>query len=270
MKKNNFFLGLASGYFLFGRNKNKNDGNKEPGFFSTIITYIIWILLIYLAYKNGWNTIGTLLLVALILPFFIGIIKGAIENKKNKNEGEIEEMWALYKEEQYTLALEIAEKLANKNKDAATMCGFCYFNGNGCDKNQEKAFKYFESSKTNIEALAYYGYMQLYGIGCKQNIKIGHNSLLKASKEKEPFSCFRLGEAQVTGELISLNLKEGIRNLRVASDSSYYYADFLLGKMMLLGNEEMQQNEEEGLARINFAAKNGIEEAIEFLNNMNT
>lgn len=263
MQKNEgkFWLGLITGAFFF--NKKKSNKNNDKG---GCLYAVIWIGLIIFCFYNGLKTIGTVLLLPLIIIILISIIKYILTSKKNM----LEEAADLYRDGQYTLALEKAEKHGEKNRDAAFICGLCYFYGNSCNRDYEKAFSYFDyAKKRNSDAEAYYSEMLTYGLGCQQDIQNGTKGLIILAAAGNTYAKLVLGELEVKGELIQQDLKNGMKNLQIAAEDGYFYADYLLGLILYHGDEGVPQDIDKGIEKLQNAAKNGITEAKEFLTKIN-
>ena len=181
-------------------------------------------------------------------------------------QGEISKAWELFSNDKYTEALEKAEKYAKKNRDAAYLCGCCYYNALGCERNIEKAFKYFEfSKKKNPDAQAYYAGMLLVGEGCEQNLALGKEMLIKASFHSQ-LATMRIGELQVFGLYgFDKDTEKGIKNLRLAMEAGFPYAKYLVGRLKYQGEEGIEKDEKYGLSLIQEAASEGVSEAQEFI-----
>lgn len=256
-KDGNFWLGLAAGAFFFNKKKNNKNNNKGGCLYA-----IIWIGLIIFCFYNGWKTIGTILLLPLIIIILIGIIKYILTSKKNI----LEEAADLYRNGKYTLALEKSEKYGTKNRDAAFICGLCYYYGNGCNRDYEKAFSYFDyAKKRNSDAEVYYSEMLTYGLGCKQDIQNGTKGLIILAAAGNTYAKLVLGELEVKGELMQRDLKNGMKNLRIAAEDGYFYADYLLGMILYHGDDGVPQDIDKGLEKLQNAADNGVTKAKEFL-----
>ena len=266
-EEGNFWTGLLVGKMLGGKKNNSN--NNNGGCLSTIMGLIIIGIAIFLGMNFGVKgiIIGAVL-VFIVIPVIIGILKG----KKQYTNNTAEEAWNLFNQGNYTLALEKAEQVAEKNADAADLAGILYLNGEGCDVNLEKAFHYFELGKNkNMEAKANYALMLLNGNGCEQNIEIGKKELINAAAiGKNTLAIMRLGEFQISGEFgFEKNVEKGMKNLRIAIDEGYPYAMYLVGSMQYFGVDGVPENKEKGLELLKKAADNGVQDAIDALNNLN-
>lgn len=260
-----FFTGMLVGSMMGGGKKNNDNG----GCLSSILGLIILGVAIFLGYNFGLAGIVTGAVIAfIVIPLSIGMVRSNIKHNKQTAE----EAWQLFNQGNYTLALEKAERVAEKNADAADLAGLLYLNGDGCDINIEKAFKYFELGKDeNIEAKTYHALMLLEGKGCKQNIKLGHSELIQAATVgKNTLAFMRLGEFQLMGEYgFEKNVEKGMRNLRIAVDAGYPYAMYLVGAMQYTGKDGVPENKEKGIALIKKAAELGVQDAAELLENLN-
>lgn len=139
----------------------------------------------------------------------------------------------LFQNGQYTTSLEKAESVAEKDALAADLAGVCYRAGLGCDKDSEKAFKYFEMAKDlNIEAAGNYGAMLIQGEGCAQDKETGLKYLEKAAvKERYAPACAEYGWLLIDGTYIEKNEAEGRKYLRLASEGGIESATELLNRM---------------------------------------
>lgn len=255
-----------TGFFL-GRmlSKNKNNGAKNNGgCFSTIIWFIILAIAVGFVIEFGIKGIVIAIVLFVVLIVFFGFRKG----KNDYKEKVANEAWDLFNNGNYTLALEKAESVANDNADAATLAGILYLNGEGCDENKAKAFRFFEmGQKKNMEAKANYALMLLNGDGCQQNIELGRKELIDAAvRGKNTLAIMRFGEFQITGAFgIEKNTAEGMKKLRIAMEEDYSFAKFAVGVMQYNGVDGVPQNQEKGFALIKEAAEAGEMEAQEFL-----
>ena len=266
-EEGNFWTGLLVGKMLGGKNNNSNKNNG--GCLSTILGLIIIGAAIFLGVNFGIKgiIIGAVL-VFIVIPVIVGILKG----KKEYNTNTAAEAWELFNQGSYTLALEKAEQVAEKNSDAADLAGVLYLNGEGCDVNLEKAFKYFEMGKDkNMEAKTNYALMLLNGNGCQQNIELGRKELLTAANVgKNTLAIMRVGEFQITGDFgFEKNVEKGMKNLRIAIDEGYPYAMYAVGAMQYNGIDGVPENKEKGLELLKKAAEQGVQDAVDFLNNLN-
>lgn len=260
-----FFTGMLVGSMMGGGKKNNDNG----GCLSSILGLIILGVAIFLGYNFGLPGIITgAVIVFIVIPVSIGVVRSHIKH----NIQTAEEAWQLFKQGNYTLALEKAERVADKNADAADLAGILYLNGEGCDKNVEKAFEYFELGKDkNMEAKANYALMLIEGKGCKQNIKTGRSELIHAATVgHNALATMRLGEFQLMGEYgFEKNIEKGMRNLRIAVDAGYPYAMYLVGAMQYTGKDGVPENKEKGIELIKKAAELGVQDAVELLENIN-
>ena len=247
---------------------NKSGGNKKSGGHYNLIGWAVVFCAIFVGLNFGERGLITGIVFA-VIGFIVMKIKKSQDKRVN---GIAQEAWDLFNQGNYTLALEKAEEVAEKNSDAADLAGVLYLNGEGCDVNEEKAFKYFELGKDkNMEAKTYYAIMLLTGKGCAQNIELGGKELRKAaSVGKDPLAIMRVGELQISGEFgFEKNVEQGMKNLRIAMDQGYPYAMYLVGKMQFAGTDGVPMNKEKGIELLQKAAENGIQDAADFLESLN-
>lgn len=266
MNDSNFLLGLFAGKFLFGGKKNSQGKSSGGGFFSTVIGFAVIIVLVIIGLCYGLKgVITTLVLFLVVFPVTVGLIRGGQIAK----ERQAEEIESLFRDGQYTLALDKAEKLYRDNPRAANICGLCYFNGLGCSKNFEKAFMYFENAyKHNIESKTYYGYMLYNGFGCTQDLQKGYDYLSSVViSSKFPLACMHLAEILLFDEKRK-NYKEGVKYMRIASDAGLPYAQFQLGLAILSDDSGEPIDEEQGMKYIYLSANAGCTDAIQFIESM--
>lgn len=239
-----------------------NDGGR-----TSILGWILLAGIIAIGVNFGLQGIIVAIVAVLVIAIVIGYKKGQ-RDFANKTS---EEAWQLFNQGNYTLALEKAVSVAEKNADAADLAGVLYLDGDGCDVNVDKAFKYFELGKDkNMEAKAYYALLLLKGEGCEQNIELGRKELLNAAiVGKNTLAIMRVGEFQISGEFgFEKNVEQGMKSLRIAVDEEYPYAMYLVGTMQYFGMDGVPENKEKGLELLKMAADKGVQDATELLEKM--
>lgn len=227
-KEGNFWWGLALGSFLSGKRDN---GGEKKGCLSNLIETAVGLVIIVVAINlfTKYGIAGIIIPVVLFIALcvFIGWHRG----KKEHAAQTADEALQLFQNGQYTLALEKAESVAEKNSLAADVAGVCYRNALGCEKNPQKAFSYFEKAKDkNIEAAGNYGAMLVKGEGCEKDPKQGLKYLQKAVLQKSEYACFEYGCMLLEGKYVPQDVEVGKRNLRIASEAGMQSAAEVLEK----------------------------------------
>lgn len=281
MKKGDgsFWAGLLIGKMLSGKNDDSSryaSSKHDFSFFEMILVLLgIGVILIVIGVAIFIYTrfgIKGIIIAAVLVFIVIPVIDNILKKRKEYTLNTAAEAWKLFNHGSYTLALEKAEQVAKKNSDAAYLAGVLYLNGEGCDVNLEKAFKYFKMGKNkNMEAKTNYALMLLNGNGCQQNIGLGRKELLTAANiGKNTIAIMRVGEFQITGDFgFKKNVEKGMKNLRIAVDEGYPLAMYLVGAMQYNGIDGVPENKEKGLELIKKASEQGIQAAVEFINNLN-
>lgn len=253
------------GGFLLGRLSKDNKPKEKVGFLWQLFGLIILGAVVVAGMTYGLKGIVIALVISFIgIPILFAVLMSALQ----KNKTIAEEAFQLFNDKQYTLALEKAERVAMKNYNAASIAGIMYLQGLGCDVDAEKAFSYFKyAQKGDIEAKGLYGYMLIEGIGCTQDLNNGKRALLNAaSVGNDKFSTMKIGEYQVNGDFgWKKDVKQGMKNLRIAADAGYAYAKYLVGVIQFEGLDEVPQNRDRGYSLIQEAAELGCSDAIDFL-----
>ena len=236
-----------------------NDGGR-----TSILGWLLLAGIIAIGVNFGLQGIIVAIVAVLVIAIVIGYKKGQRDFASKTSQ----EAWQLFNQGNYTLALEKAVSVAEKNADAADLAGVLYLDGDGCDVNVDKAFKYFELGKDkNMEAKAYYALLLLKGEGCEQNIELGRKELLNAAiVGKNTLAIMRVGEFQLSGEFgFEKNVEQAMKNLRIAVDEGYPYAMYLVGSMQYFGMDGVPENKEKGLELLKMAADKGVQDAVEIL-----
>ncbi len=140
-KDDNFLAGLFVGSMLFGRKKRKENeetGEKKNGCLDSILGAVVIGIFIYLWISTG--SFIAALVISVVLIIAIGAAIAIIGNKLTYASTVSEEALALYNEGQFTQAYEKALPIAEKNPLAAYIAGMCLRFGDGCNKDEQKAF----------------------------------------------------------------------------------------------------------------------------------
>lgn len=262
MGSGSFFGGLFFGRLL----GNKNDNPQERiGGIGQLFGLLLLIGIIAITVKFG---IKGLIIASVISFIIIPVIYGIVRAKIKYSSKIYEEAMKLFENQQYALALSKAESVAQKNHDAAALAGILYLYGYGCDIDEKKAFSYFQFAQNkNMEAKGLWGFMMIEGIGCSRDERVGRKAMsLAAIQGKDAFSIMKIGEYQIHGTHgWDKDVKNGMKNLRIAADSGLSYAKYLVGKNQVEGIEGIPVNKERGYSLIQEAAKQGCNEAAEYL-----
>lgn len=265
MKKNDGFLsGLMVGYLL---TKKKAEPEKKSGCLDSLLGFVIFGVAVLIGMNFGaGGLVFAAILCFVVIPLSIYYIKSQRIKKLKINQ----EVFDLYNDEKYTLALEKALSITEKSPDIAYLIGLSFFNGLGCDLDYTKAFEYFKIGSTgNINAKAMYAYMLIEGIGFEQNIDLGKSLLLEASSKNNTLATLKVGEYQLNGAFtFEKDVQSAMKMLRKAMDEGLPYAKYLVGVILLEGKEGVTQNKEQGLHLLKEAADAGINQAIDYLKNV--
>ena len=147
----------------------------------------------------------------------------------------------------YAQALKGFISYENKIKDDKLeyRIGCMYKDGLGCNKDYEKAFKYFSMSATNNNSYAEYalGKMYLLGEGIEQNPEQAMGWLQKSAEQDNEWAKYALGKIYLLGEGIEQNPKLAIQWLEKSAEQDNQWAEYMLGKIYLDG-EVVEQNPE--------------------------
>ena len=260
----NFWNGFIFSRWINGGNRNRNNNG---GCLSSIMGILILAIVFVLVKSIGWGgLIAVFVILFVVIPIIVGIKKGNSSNISNTSG----EAWNLYREGKYTLALEKAEKIADKNADAADLAGVLYFHGQGCDKNKTKAFRYFRmGEKNNLEAKTFYALMLLNGDGCDQNLSLGKQELFEAASKSEIVATFMLGHYQIYGDCgFDKNIEAGLRNLRVAMEAGNLDAKYEIAMLKFIG-DDVPSDEETAIQYFKEAAAAGHKDSQEMLDKIN-
>lgn len=231
---------------------------------SGCLGYIVLIPLIIIGVNFGFKGI-----IFSIVAVFVGIIliSCAISSKKRKL-AQITEAWNLYSQGRYTEAYVKAKPFGDQFDDAATLLAFAYFWGQGCTQDYTQALNYASiSKKKNPDAQAIYGMIKYYGMGCSEDKTTGKKELLWAMTKGSDLALLRYNEIIVNENNAT---EKNVENLNIAGEKNLDYAYFLLAEIFLYGNGEIEKNEERGFFYMEKAANLGVQDAIDFLEKLNT
>lgn len=273
-----FWKGMATGWLstkLFSGRSSSSEFSPEGCLIS-----ILWAPFLFLGLIFGiqdWNIWGfkagilKFLQISVLVPILIivavCVIFQLIKSKLTATKKKEEEIYSLYNDGQYTLALEKAELIADKSPLAADVAGACYFSGNGCSQDYNKAFLYFSKGKEkNAEAAYYYGAMLMYGMGMEKDETTGFKWLRKAAVENKHMPALGdYGYALFKGSGCEKNQSEGIKQMRIAIDSGNTYAKYQLGRILYSGEDGTPVDENGGLRLLREASEAGEQDAQDYL-----
>ncbi len=271
----NFWKGMAAGWFSSKLFSGSKEENSPEGCLISILWAPFLLLGIIFWTQDGFLKFLRIAvldpaLIALAVFIVFQLIKSKLSGiggdggPKGKKDQEIV---MLYNAGQYTRALEIAEQNANKSPFAAHAAGLCYFNGEGCSQDLNKAFSYFSKAKDkNVEAAYHYGAMLLVGAGTEKDEATGFEWLKKLALKKNHISARgNYGYALFKGLGCEKNQAEGIKQMRIACDAGDSYTKYQLGCILYSGEDETPIDENGGLRLLREAAEAGEPEAQTYL-----
>ena len=109
--------------------------------------------------------------------------------------------------------------------------GLCYLKGEGTDKNEKEALRWFRtaSGKGIVEADYMMGYCYEYGIEVEPNQQIAFNYYRKAANADLPEAQGAVGLCYMQGIGVEKNEREGFKWLMKAAQQGIPYAQGLIG-----------------------------------------
>lgn len=264
----NFWTGLFIGKLLFGKKDGDNTsfGEKVLGFIYIIVAFLLFIITFF-----DSHSFLRALLTAIFVPFIfivgIRLLVLILKNILTHNKTVADAALALYNEGQFTQAYEKALPIAEKNPLAAYIAGMCLRFGDGCNKDEQKAFEYFAMSKEkNYYSATMYGVMCMDGIGCNQNLEEGLEYVRRGAViENIPYAQYRYGAALFYGNGCAQNTNEGMKYIRMAVDANESCAKYELGTILYEGKNGIPQDKQNGLFYLRKASEEGDADASNYL-----
>lgn len=126
----------------------------------------------------------------------------------------------LFSDDLFKKDMELAEL---GNSGAEYRIGSAYLNGQGVDKDYDKAFFWLEkaAAKNHANALYNLGYMYLYGIGCERDYKKAFGYFDKAGKLDFVPAYYIMCIMYYDGAGVKKNLKRAYKYCSMALDKGY-------------------------------------------------
>ncbi|PHS59094.1 MAG: hypothetical protein COB17_00745 [Sulfurimonas sp.] len=131
----------------------------------------------------------------------------------------IEKANEAYNKKDFTTAFEIYAKLASEgNADAQTSLGYMYQNGQACEIDKQKAFKYYELGAEQKQAYALFNLAILYmnGLdGVEHDQFKAHDLHLQAAEREVPPAMYE----------VALMLERGLGCVQNYSEAAFWYEE---------------------------------------------
>lgn len=152
---------------------------------------------------------------------------------------------------------EVEGKAEKGDASAAYDLGLAFLHGFGVEKNEAKAFVYFEkASEKNVGAQFYLGDLYYWGKGCSKNFVEARKWYEKAAAGKNAAACGRLGEIYRKGEGVDANIKESIKFYRLGARRGDDNSQLNLGLAYFHGTG-VKKNTKQAIAWLERAANQG-------------
>lgn len=178
--------------------------------------------------------------------------------------------------------------------------GMMFFRGLGTSVDNQKASEYFEKSVElgNQYAKRLLASEYISGKNFEQNIEKGISLLTECADSGDAFSCYKLGNMYLKGEIVNQDLDKAEKYLLSAEDNeftqyalgklylqkekydinkaiSYFkkfadknmWASYQLGRLYLFGADGLEKDKEKAMQYLNLSAKQGNEYAQNILDN---
>ena len=173
--------------------------------------------------------------------------------------------------EQTAQALERLTKAAEAGQDCAQYAlGKIYLDGQGAEKDIQKAVALFTLAATKENSFAAFALGKLYLAGdaaLPRDPAAALKWLTYAAELGNQFAQYRLGKLLLQGEDAPKDVKAAIRWLTAAAEQGNQYAQYALGKLYLLG-KEVPKDRSSAIKWFQLAADRGNEYAQYFLEHM--
>ena len=173
--------------------------------------------------------------------------------------------------EQTAQALERLTKAAEAGQDCAQYAlGKIYLDGQGAEKDIQKAVALFTLAATKENSFAAFALGKLYLAGdaaLPRDPAAALKWLTYAAELGNQFAQYRLGKLLLQGEDAPKDVKAAIRWLTAAAEQGNQYAQYALGKLYLLG-KEVPKDKSNAIKWFQLAADQGNEYAKYFLEHM--
>lgn len=178
--------------------------------------------------------------------------------------------------------------------------GMMFFKGHGTPINNQKATEYFEKSAElgNQYAKRLLAFEYISGKNFEQDIEKGIALLTECADDGDAFSCYKLGNLYLNGEIISQDLDRAEKYLLSAEDNeftqyalgklylqkekyniekaiSYFeksadknmWSSYQLGRLYFFGSDGLKKDNEKAMKFLNLSAEQGNEYSHNFLDN---
>ena len=173
--------------------------------------------------------------------------------------------------EQTAQALEWLTKAAEAGQDCAQyMLGKIYRDGQGVEKDIQKAVALFTLAATKENSFAAFALGKLYlagDVALPKNSAAALKWLTSAAELGNQSAQYRLGKLLLQGEDVPKDIETAVHWLTAAADQGNQYAQYALGKLYLLG-KEVQKDRASAIKWFQLAADQGNEYAQYFLEHM--
>ena len=179
--------------------------------------------------------------------------------------------------------------------------GMMYFQGLGTHIDNKKAAEYFEKSaeQGNQYAKRLLALEYISGKKFEQDIEKGIALLTECADSDDAFSCYKLGNLYLKGEIVNQDLDKAKKYLLSAEDNeftqyalgklylqkekyniqkaiSYFeksadknmWSSYQLGRLYLLGSDGLEKDKEKAMEYLNLSAEQGNEYAQNFIDNI--
>lgn len=146
--------------------------------------------------------------------------------------------------------------------------GMMYYKGLGTSADNQKATKYFEKSAElgNQYAKRLLAFEYISGKNFEQNIDKAIFLLTECANGGDAFSCYKLGNLYLKGEIVNQDLDKAEKYLLSTEDNEF--TQYALGKLYLQKEKyDIEKDKEKAIQYMNLSAEQGSEYAQNILNN---